>query len=378
MKIDIITLHNVKNYGSVLQSLATQTILEKKGYEVEFINYYRKNLIDKNILKDNLENSKFFSLNCITKLIGRIILPKTINKQIKVFNDFLIKYIKTTKCTYYSFEELQNNIPKADIYCTGSDQMWNSEWNKGIERAFYLDFLPDEAPRFALSSSFGREEIQDKEEKKKVSKMLKKYKAISVREKSGLNILKQMEINDAENVLDPTLLLDKNMWEQIIEGKVKKKKDKKYILVYQLNMKNKEFDNYVKKLSKTKKMSVIRVSINNYQRFKYGKLVDTPSVLDFLDYFFNAEYIVTDSFHGTAFSINLNKKFICIFPKKFSTRLQSILELTGLENRKLKDKENLNQIDDEINYDKVNEILEQERKKTNNFIDKALKLCKEK
>ena len=61
MKIDIITLHNVKNYGSVLQSLATQIILEKKGYEVEFINYYRKNLIDSNILKNNLNNSKFFS-----------------------------------------------------------------------------------------------------------------------------------------------------------------------------------------------------------------------------------------------------------------------------------------------------------------------------
>ncbi len=377
MKIDIITLHNVKNYGSVLQSLATQTILEEKGYEVKFINYYRKNLIDENILKDNLENSKFFSLNPITKLIGKIILPKTINKQIKVFNDFLNKYIKTTKERYYSFEELQNNIPKADIYCTGSDQMWNSEWNNGIERAFYLDFLPDEAPRFALSSSFGRDEIKDKEEEKEVSKMLKKYRAISVRESSGINILNKMGIKDAEHVLDPTLLLDKDMWKKIVKGKELEKKDGKYILVYQLNMKNKEFDDYVKKLSKAKKMPVIRVSINNYQRFKYGILIDTPNVLDFLDYFINAEYVVTDSFHGTAFSINLNKKFICVFPKKFSARLQSILELTGLEDRKLNNNNDLNQIDKEIDYDKVNKILEQERIKTNNFIDKALKLCKE-
>ncbi len=377
MKIDVITLHNVKNYGSVLQSIATQTILEKKGYEVEFINYYRNNLIDDNILKNKLENSKFFSMNCITKLIGKIVLPKTINKQIRVFNKFVKEYIKVTKDTYYSYEELEKNVPKADIYCTGSDQMWNAEWNNGIERAFYLDFLPDETPRFALSSSFGRNEIKDEDEEKEVARMLKKYKAISVRESSGVNILNKMGIKDAEHVLDPTLLLDKNMWQEFVEGKELAKKEEKYILVYQLNMDNKEFDEYVKKLSKEKKLPVIRVSINNYQKFKYGKLVATPEVLDFLDYFLKAEYIITDSFHGTAFSINLNKKFICIFPKKFSARLQSILELTGLEDRKLKNNHNVNQIDNEIDYDKVNEILEKERNKTNNFIDRALELCKE-
>lgn len=374
MKIDIITLHNVKNYGSVLQSLATQIIFEKKGYEVEFINYYRKNLIDSNILKNNLNNSKFFSKNFITKLIGKIILPKTINKQIKVFNEFINEYIKMTKDKYYSFEELKDNIPQADIYCTGSDQMWNSEWNNGIEKAFYLDFLPDKAPRFAFASSFGRKEIPQEEEEK-VKNMLRKYKAISVREKSGLNILNKMGIEYVEHVLDPTLLLDKNVWKKLISDNVLE--NKKYILVYQLNMKNKEFDKYVKKLSKTKKMPVIRVSINNYQRFKYGKLIDTPKVLDFLNCFLNAEYIITDSFHGTAFSINLNKKFICIFPKKFSERLQSLLELTNLKERKLKNYKDINQIDEEIDWKKVNKILDLERKKTNDFIDKALKLCKE-
>lgn len=376
MKIDVITLHNVRNYGSVLQSLATQIILEKKGYDVEFINYYRKNLIDENILKNYLENSKFFSKNYLTKLIGKIVLPKTIHKQIKVFNKFVKEYIKTTKDVYFSCEDLKNNLPKADIYCTGSDQMWNSEWNNGIEKAFYLDFLPDEAPRFAFSSSFGRDEISNKEEKE-VEKMLKKYKAISVRESSGIKILNKMGIKDAEHVLDPTLLLDKNMWNGIVKDKELKKKKGKYILVYQLNMKNKEFDNYVRKLSKIKKMPVIRVSINNYQRFKYGKLIDTPSVLDFLDYFLKAEYIITDSFHGTAFSINLNKKFICVFPKKFSARLQSLLELTKLEDRKLKSNGDINQIDKEIDYENVNKILEQERNKTNEFLDKALELCKE-
>ena len=374
MKIDVITLHNVNNYGSALQSYATQMILQSKGYDVEFINYYRKNLIANNLLKNQLENSKFFSKNYFTKVIGKILLPYTINKQVNVFNDFISKNINTTTKTYFSFEELKKEIPEADIYCTGSDQMWNSEWNQGIERAFYLDFLPDDAKRFALSSSFGREKLNDNE-KEETKRMLSKYKAISVREKTGLNILNDLGINNGKHVLDPTLLLNKEQWTNFVRGKRVTKKDKKYILVYQLNMKNKEFDDYVKKLSKAKRMPVIRVSINNYQRFKYGKLIATPSVIDFLDYFINAEYVVTDSFHGTAFSINLNKQFICIFPKKFSTRLDSILQLTQLQDRKLVDNDDVFKIDNKIDYKNVNKVLDEKRKETLDYIDDAIGLC---
>lgn len=375
MKIDIITLHNVKNYGSVLQSYATQKIFEDKGFDVEFINYYRENLIDENILKDNLKNSSFFSKNFLTRFLGRIFLPGTINKQIKVFNQFLKKYIKVTDQKYYTFEQLKNNVPKADLYCTGSDQMWNAEWNNGIERAFYLDFLPEESKRFAFSTSFGRESIENDEENK-IYPMLKKYMAISVREKSGKKILDDMGIKNSVHLLDPTFMLTKEEWNKLIQTSINlKNKDFKYILVYQLNMKNKEFDEYVRVLSKEKKLPVIRVSINNYQKFKYGKLESTPDVLDFLDYFMKAEYIVTDSFHGTAFSINFNKKFICVFPKKFSERLNSILQLTNLKTRQFTDVTKISDIDNPIDYNKVNDILNKERNNANAYLDKVFQKC---
>ena len=370
MKIEVITLHNVRNYGSALQTYATQKVLKEKGNDVEFIDYYRNDIIEKNLLNRWINNSSFFSKNIITKITGRILLGKSIKKQSKVFNAFLGKYINVTPQKYYSNDEIKSNLPKADAYCTGSDQVWNGEWNQGLELPYFLDFLPEDANRFAYAASFGRKDISE-EELNQMKPLLKKYKAISVRESSGVALLERMEINDSKHVLDPTLLLNKNEWNELSVPI----KYKKYILVYQLNTKNKEFDNYVKNAAKYYKLPVIRVSNVIYQKFKYGKLVLCPTVQEFLSYFLNAEYVITDSFHGTAFSINLNKKFVSIFPNKFSERLSSILKLTSLEDRQITDFNNYEILSKTIDYDRVNKVLEDERNKSKSYIDFALNKC---
>lgn len=366
MKIDLITLHNVKNYGSALQTYATQEIFKNLEHEVEVINYYRKDLIEKDLVKNRLNSSKIFSKNFITKLVGKMFLTSSVRKQCKVFNDFLNSKVKLTK-PYYSYDDLKNDVPEADIYCTGSDQVWNSDWNNGIEKAFFLEFV-DNKPKISYASSFGKEKL-DIDEIEITKNMLKKYKSISVRENSAVKIIKDLGIENVEHVLDPTLLLNKNEWGKLV---VDIKHKNKYILVYQLNTYNPEFDRYVKKLSKIKKLPLIRISNNGYQVLKYGKFVNCPTVQEFVSYFYNAEYIVTDSFHGTGFSINFNKKFVSIFPKKFSTRLQSILDLTGLSNRKVQDFDNFSIIDENINYKKVNSILDNERNKSINYLKNAI------
>ena len=367
MKIDLITLHNVKNYGSALQTYATQELLKKFVDEVEIINYSRKDLIDENIVENRIKTSKIFSKNFITRFIGKIFIGMSAKKQIEVFNEFLNNNINMTK-RYNSYEELEKDVPEADIYCTGSDQVWNSEWNKGIERAFFLDFVKDKT-KISYAASFGKEKLND-EEIEITRNMLQKYKMISVRENSAVDIIHNLGIDNVQQVLDPTLMLNKEQWSEL---KLDIKYMKKYILVYQLNTNNPKFDKYVKELSRKKKLPVIRLSNVIYQIFKYGKLAYCPKVNEFLTYFLNAEYIVTDSFHATGFSINFNKKFICIFPKKFSTRLQSILELTGLENRKVTDFSNLETIDNEIDWDRVNRIIDRERKKSMDFLAEAIK-----
>lgn len=366
MKVDLITLHNVKNYGSALQTYATQTLLKNLGCDVEVINYSRKDLIEEDLVKNRIKTSSFFSKNFITRFAGKIFLGNSVKKQCKVFNEFLNNNVNLTK-RYNSFEELQNDVPEADMYCTGSDQVWNSDWNKGIERAFFLDFV-DDKPKIAYAASFGKTKLDD-DEVDVTREMLKKYKHISVRESSAVKIINELGIENVEHVLDPTLMLNKTQWSEL-KSDIKLKG--KYILVYQLNTKNPEFDKYVKDLSKKKKMPVIRLSNVVYQAFKYGKFAYCPTVNEFLTYFLNAEYIVTDSFHATGFSINFNKKFVSIFPKKFSTRLQSILELTGLEERRVQDFNDFDIVDKEIDWDKVNNIINNEREKSMAYLKRAI------
>lgn len=370
-KIYLVTLHCIKNYGSVLQTYASQTILEKLGFKVDIINYIRPDAVDDNLMKHRLENSSFFSKNILTKFAGVILLRKTINKQIEVFNDFLQKNINLTK-PYYSCEQIKNDELKADYYCVGSDQVWNSIWNNGLDLTYYLGFVPENGVKVSFASSFGRKELST-EESKHNKELLDKFKYITVRENTGIKILKNLGINNCEQVLDPTLLLKMEDWKKISSNR---KIDERYILVYQLNTNDKKFDEYVKNVSKKLKVKVLRVSNLEYQKYKYGDFIFCPTVNDFLNYFINAEYIITDSFHATGFAINFNKKFVDIFPGSFSTRLQSILEMTGLTERKLTNYEDYDLLDKEINYKNVNDILDVERKKTFNALKKMFDVKK--
>jgi len=367
MKIELITLHNAKNYGSILQTYATQNIFKNLGCDVEVINYSRESLKDENLVDVLINSSSMFSKNALTKMVGKLFLVPSVKKECKVFNGFLKENINLSK-KYENFEELEKNPPIADIYCTGSDQVWNSDWNRGIEKAYFLDFINNKK-KISYASSIGKDKLLE-EEKGITKELLEKYEHISVREQSAVKIIKDLGINDVELVLDPTLMLNKQEWKKL---EVKLPIKQKYILVYQLNTKNPEFDEYVKKLSKEKKMPVVRVSVALYQILKYGKFKFCPTVNEFVSYFLNAEYVVTDSFHATAFAINFNKKFVSIFPNKFSTRLQNILDITGLQNRRLTDPNNLKLIDEDINYEEVNKIMENARGKSMEYLKKAIK-----
>lgn len=368
MKVGVITRHAVPNYGSLLQSYATQVVLEKMGYDVEIINYIRNDEMAENLSK-TLIKGKRGDKNFITRMIYNAIQMPNYSKMYKKFELFRKDILKVTKDTYENLEQLKENVPVEDVYCSGSDQIWGRIGQDEYDKAYFLEFVKNKKC-IAYSSSFGKTELNENLDRN-LNKLLKKYSKILVREKSAKEILGKHNIKNVEQVLDPTFLLSLNEWKELA-NKADLKKKEKYILIYQLHA-NKEFNNYAKKFAKSKKMKLLRISPSFYHVVRSGKLIYLPTQYEFLWYFINADYILTDSFHATAFSIIFNKKFIDILPvNKTGTRIESILNLFDIENRILKDYNDFNSIEKEIDYNKVNEKLEKEKNKSLDLLKDAI------
>lgn len=366
-KIEVITLQRVPNYGSVLQGYATQKVIEKLGYEVEIINYYPRRMHMYEMLKRLKTKSPKLKKSLLLRTIARIIILPSYIKRFYVFKKFVRKNIKMTAKEYITIEDLKNDVPVADIYCTGSDQVWNSKWNEGIDYALFLDFVPKDKKCISYSASFGKAKLEE-EEKRETKELLNKYSTLAMREKSGIEILEDLGIKNGIQVLDPTLLLSKEEWRPLISNKYK---EKKYIFMYNIN-RNKKLDMYAKEFARRKKMPLIYVSYNYHEGFKYGHLKCNPKVEDFLSLIENAEYVLTDSFHCTAYSINFNKNLLVAYPEKFSTRLASIVELTGLTNRVIQDYNDFSICDRKIDFESANKILSEEREKSINYLKMAI------
>lgn len=371
MKVDIITRHSVPNYGSLLQSYATQKTIERLGHTSEIINYTRKEE-KANELANTLLKGKKWDKNIFLRLIYKTIQTPNYYKMYKKFEEYRKGFLKETEKEYLSLKELEENHPKADVYCSGSDQIWGKIGTADFDEAYFLEFAKNKKC-ISYASSFGKTELSQ-ELKNNIVNLLKKYSYILVREKSAKEILIENKLKNVEQVLDPTFLLKKEEWENLSQNSNKNIKSK-YVLIYQLHD-NKEFNRYAKEFAKKKKLKLLRISTSMYHIVRSGKLIYLPTQYEFLKYFENAEYILTDSFHATVFSIIFNKKFIDILPSnKTGTRIESVLNLFGIENRILKDYNDFKSIDEAIDYENVNNKLQIEREKSINLFKSAIENC---
>lgn len=375
-KAAIITLHTVSNYGSCLQTYATQTIFEELGYEVEIVDYYRKDNLPENAVEKAFNGRRLsrhrhlFDRFPWIKAMASVPMKTIVDCQRRTFNNFRSRYLSLSKRMYRSAEELELNPPQADVYVTGSDQVWNSVWNNGFETPFYLTFAPAGKKRIAFAASIGRESIDDWERPLMIE-ALKKYDAISMRESSGVAILQELGFTETELVLDPTLMLDRAAWSKM--ATMHKKLKQPYILVYQLN-KSPEFMAYCELVSKTYDIPLIKISYGIYDVMKTGKTLIAPPVTDFVGLFLNASYVITDSFHATAYALNFEVPFTAIAPERFSTRIKSVLALTGTEDRLLEDNTNPSLFQMPIDFDHVREALQEKRDSSMAFLERALGL----
>ena len=371
MKISVITLHTVNNYGSVLQTYATQSILEKMGHTVEFVDYWRKNTTIESKVDSLLQTSALqrlkpvWNLNSVTRKMVRVPLRFIVRQNSSATRQFLHQYIHTTH-PYYSNEELLADPPIADIYMTGSDQVWNSVWNEGIDKPFFLSFAPDHKRKVAFAASIGRTELNP-EEIPETKAALERYDAISMRESSGVALLSQLGIKSVP-ILDPTLMLEGNEWRKIA---IQPRVAKPFMVVYQLNA-NPDMDIYAEKLSKKKGWEIIRLSYGRSDAKKAGKSILRPKVEELLGYIDTSSCVLTDSFHITSFALNLGKQFVTVPPPRFGTRIENILKVTDTRSQLLTDYNDFDVCDHMINFAAVNEKLNAERKKGYQWLNEVL------
>lgn len=365
MKVAVITRHAISNYGSLLQTMATQKVIENLGHSCEIIDYVRE---DESCEKQELTLLKQ-KPNWYKNFIKRILYlalrqPESIIAGRK-FERAQKEYLKLSK-RYVSLEQLSDDKPKADVYLTGSDQVWGPVSNGTYDSAYCLSFTDQDDKRVAYASSFGRMKMTNQIEMY-FKKWISRYSRVAVREDSAVAMLKGLGI-DSEQVLDPTLLLSSEEWGSYVAPAPKGK----YVLVYQLHN-DKELSEYAKKVASKKNVPLIRVSASMHQFIRGGKFVCLPKLENFLSYIKNAECMITDSFHGTAFAINFNTPFVEVLPQNgTSTRNVSILQLTGLEHRILKDVNNVELANEVVDFSYANVVIKEKRDESLSILRKYI------
>ena len=353
MKCGIMTFHRAINYGGVLQAYALNEYINKKiGVDSEIIDYRCENI-------ESMYKYSLYSLKPKVLLKYFYKLPLDIKKKIK-FNRFIKKYIKKGNSTKKS--ELPKCAEKYDIIITGSDQVWGKS-RINVDHSYFLDFVRESKKKASYAASFGAEKIESEFEDV-YRGLLKDFSHLCVREKTGADIIKKITNASAEVCIDPTLLLDKTEWGRISSTKLK---DEKYLLIYMLTNSNKIVDT-ARKIAEKYGLKIYNISdgVKEY----YGiKNLRGLSPAEWVGAFLNSSYVVTNSFHGTAFAVNFNKNFnteVSTAIASRGSRITDLLKLLNLSDRLINNSENIS----EISYDMVNKILYEERKKSYTYLVK--------
>lgn len=338
MKIGILTLPLHTNYGGILQAYALQTVLELMGHEVVVID------------TPNLQpKPSLFTLSkrVVKRLLGKrvgVFSERYHNSTYPVISQytqpFVDKYIH--RKIVNSPNELQEK--DFDAIVVGSDQIWRPKYYGKIENA-YLSFAKNwNIKRIAYAASFGTDDWEYTPRQTKVcAKLLKMFDAVSVRESSAVNLCKERFGVDAQHVLDPTMLLDKEDYIRLIEA-ANTPKSKGTLLNYILD-ETPEKRTLIEQIAKDKGLVPFRVNsrVENHNAPLEERI--QPPVEQWLRGFYDAEFVVTDSFHACVFSILFGKPFVVVGNKERGmARFESLLEMFGLENRLICSVEDYNHI----------------------------------
>lgn len=327
MQIKTITCHDVYNHGASLQAYALQTYLSNLGHDVEIIDY-KPDYLSGHYSLWSVDNSIYDKpivkqLYLLAKLPGRLIALR----RKKAFDEFTRQYLHLTTKRYHNNEELKANPPEADVYIAGSDQIWNTLFLNGRDAAFYLDFAPKSAKRISYAASFATDNIAE-DYKPFVKRMLQNFDAVSIRERNSLELLYSLGRKNGVSVCDPVFLLSKQKWNQILpEVRI----NEEYLLVYDTEGSVALRDIAVS-IAKKKKWKIFNVSASHLSYCDKDYWWVDP--LSFIRLIRDACYVVSNSFHASAFSIIFERNFCLVNrSENINERMVSLLDEFGLSNR---------------------------------------------
>lgn len=352
MKIGIVTHILGNNYGGLLQNYALQYVLKQLGHQPMTIDFTLR----------QSRRSYIFSL-CkqllwsITKLRHPRLRRSFSNI---VLADFIERYILTTKNVYSYTKDIVDK-EKFDLIIVGSDQVWRPKYVCELEN-MYLKFVPDDIKKIAYAASFGVDTWEyNAEQTETCAKYAKRLDAISVRETTGVELCRTYLGVNAQHVLDPTILAGAEAYKPLLKEKTE---EEDYLFAYILDI-TPEKQSYVESMAKSKGLKVI---------IRGADKNSTLSVEDWLSMIANSSMVVTDSFHGTVFSILFHKEFYSIVNvARGGTRFVSLLSPLGLEHR-MGDVSQLQSLElSPVDWKQVDHILDSQRQDCINFLTNALK-----
>lgn len=359
MNIGLLTVPFNNNYGGFLQAYALKSLFEAWGHHVTIINRRR-----------NRKSSKFY------QYIRHILFLDKANRKYKKISGkteaFRRKYLYPETSPYYTTLALQESESLGlDFFVVGSDQVWRYDYAKPNIEDYFFGFLSKNQPRISYAASFGVSPSGfDHEKKELCSALLTKFKAVSVRESSAISILESefgVPKGVVKHVLDPTFLIDKGYYERLSLSEKELTGD--YLFSYVLD-ETSEVQQFVERVTE---QTALPVSCLKAQTGSMENWKEIEPVELWLNRIIHSKYVITDSFHGMVFSIIFNKEFIVIANRSRGIdRFTSILSILGLEDHLVTDVINQKPVFRPVDWEPVNNILQEKRAESIQFLTTAL------
>lgn len=368
MKIGIVTTHWALNYGAVLQAYALEKYLQSQEYNCEIIDF-RPNI--------GKYGRKYTIWNTNIKQCGQNVIKifnrnnkKLFNEKIELFNSFVENELDISKKKYFSIKDMKDIEQYGALIC-GSDQIWNL--NLFDMPPFFLPYKDKLEKTKFISYAASVAESLNEDQWKEIIKRTAHFNSISIRELEATEEYNKYEPGKAVTVLDPVFLLSKNEWNSKI-GENKLVEKNSYILCYFIGYRGYEYD-LIKKIQEKYKGKIVNVGQDPTNHLNADIQLSNISPFEFVTLIRDAKYVVTNSFHMTAFSTIFEKKFLIVEHQKRNSRMNNLIKIFSMNNRFIKNKLQIEQLKDEdflCDYSQISDKMEKHIGFSKEYLRKSL------